>query len=371
MARLAAQACSESTRRNHLSAWTLWESFAMPRRIPLILAMDDPTRPLFMAAFQTEMSTGSIRPGDSRWTPYATGTIDNYKSSIDHLHSLATPGGIFSSVNKGIHRAAALVPDVPRVNLTLHQLCALIDSAIALNTLQELQQAFMYVLLTLSLSRSQSATLAVADSFQAGVHLAFGDVTEHFRPDGSRDAIAYPQRYLKGDYTGRRHDTGRDGHMVYVATQPGHVLDIGRLYDALIALRGRSHADAPFFQAVSKTSPHNLTGRALTYNQALQGLRSDCTRLFPGLANNARPAGLHTFRRIGATLALLSGLPDDLIMYLGAWRSNSYQRYFIFGSAAKTAITRQLYTAASGDFTMVSLRHNTSHTRDSIRARFL
>jgi hypothetical protein len=56
----------------------------------------------------------------------------------------------------------------------------------------------------------------------------------------------------------------------------------------------------------------------------------------------AQIASLHSFRRLGATLAKIKGTPNDLIMFLGRWKSDTFMTYFMFDDDEQIAINSKL-----------------------------
>ena len=86
----------------------------------------------------------------------------------------------------------------------------------------------------------------------------------------------------------------------------------------LFTLNAAAAADAPafVFPGITQLMP-------LKYPQFVKRLRGLLARL--GLPHQ-RYAG-HSFRRGGATYALQAGLPADVIMQLGDWKSDAYRAY--------------------------------------------
>jgi hypothetical protein len=66
----------------------------------------------------------------------------------------------------------------------------------------------------------------------------------------------------------------------------------------------------------------------------------DFSRQCPSLAGTS--LGLHCFRRFGATLAKIKGVPDDIIQYMGGWRSDKFKLYFSFTEDDKINFNSQL-----------------------------
>ena len=80
------------------------------------------------------------------------------------------------------------------------------------------------------------------------------------------------------------------------------------------------NAATPLFSGPS-LSGNGLT--PLTYGRFLENLK----RLLTTIGFDARQYAGHSFRRGGATFALTSGVPTELIKLQGDWRSNAYELY--------------------------------------------
>ena len=57
--------------------------------------------------------------------------------------------------------------------------------------------------------------------------------------------------------------------------------------------------------------------------------------------------GLHAFRRFGATIAKLNGLPNDIIKLLGRWHSDTFLGYFVFSIEEQINLQSNLLPAVA------------------------
>ena len=72
--------------------------------------------------------------------------------------------------------------------------------------------------------------------------------------------------------------------------------------------------------------PGKATGVPLTYAELLAEFRKDFQHANPEL--DMSEYGLHAFRRLGATLGKLKGIPDDIIQHMGGWKFEMFRAYF-------------------------------------------
>ena len=83
----------------------------------------------------------------------------------------------------------------------------------------------------------------------------------------------------------------------------------------------------------------------MTYAATLKELKNDVRSLsdtYPELAETWQSFGTHCFRRFGATLCKVGGIPDDITQYLGRWVSDCFQRYLMFSDDNKVEMSRAM-----------------------------
>jgi hypothetical protein len=102
----------------------------------------------------------------------------------------------------------------------------------------------------------------------------------------------------------------------------------------------------PFYQQVDRNRP---TGKPLLYRNLLQQFRADLKRLPVSKYPTLDPTqwGIHAWRRYGATVAKLAGLPNDSIQYLGRWKSDTFLAYFAYTTDDEIAMQSQVLTKLS------------------------
>ena len=139
--------------------------------------------------------------------------------------------------------------------------------------------------------------------YDPSTHLAFTDISVDSNEHTSCIAVK-----IKASKT----DPFRQGVTVYLGATGTNLCPVKAIL-AYIAVRGS--APGPFF--------HFNNGRFLTRDRLVKELRAALSKahLDPDLY-----AG-HSFRIGAATVAHAQGIDDSMIMTLGRWKSNAYQRY--------------------------------------------
>ena len=324
--RLAAAGRSDASAASAKSAWTLWLAFSSQHKFNPVFPSEDPHFPLYQAAFVAWLAEGSAG------RTYSSDTICQYASQVRAVIAASLPESILKAVKVGLPRA--IPPRPPPVELSLHHLCTIMAAGRRPGaSFPCIRNALLVGYLACTISRSQSATVRVINGLARGVVLTCADVI----PGQDRTHIGFAQRASKGDTAGRR--LGADGaNWNYWWSSPGHPLDGMSLYDLYVSrLRasGTYAPAAPFFQMDTSGSPD---GSPLTYAEALRCFRVYLAHEFPLLGD----AGLHSLRRLGATLAHMKGLPPDLVQFQGGWSSLVYQRYLRLTRADRLSIARHI-----------------------------
>ena len=176
------------------------------------------------------------------------------------------------------------------------------------------------------------------------------------RVDRDRYAVGFGIKNNKPDHFGQLR--GEDGrNWVWVSRCRGSPLDIVPVVEIYFSKMNFNQLNEEqkkvifFYQEIIHNKP---SGMPLTYSRLLSEFRYDLSRLdvtkFPILQPSEW--GLHSWRRFAATLAKLNGLPNDLIMYLGKWRSDSFLAYFAFTSDDNIEIQSRLLDAHRADFNL-------------------
>ena len=336
---LVRAATADRTKQLSSAAWGAWLRFTAERNIAPNMPHDDPNLDLYLAYFKTALYTGALpKPRATKGTrSYASGTAEQYAAHVYKALASNTPQAVSKAVSKGMAHLAAINAK-PRFHASIEHIMPLLSAALApsCRDLELAQLAFLCLFLTLSIARSQSALSTTERALETGAFLQRGDIHEHRNANGDVVALRYPQRYLKGDPTGARHDHD-DGFWFYIAVDSASRLNILPLYHKMLALQGPQSASAPLLH---KVAAGKALGIPLTYGRAMTLLKHYFNVLFP--SDDTSSIGFHSFRRAGCTLALMTGLPVDIVKYLGAWRSNTFTRYFRFSADDKTAMSRHM-----------------------------
>jgi alkylhydroperoxidase family enzyme len=270
----------------------------------------------------------------------AVNSLGTYTAAVNFHRDSHFERNILKNVVAGV-RKEQQGQSKPKRTVTMEIMCALT----AMNTtkaqadkdqrLPKLARALAYNQLGQGILRKQSAVCNSEAQWDAGIHLCVADV-QILR---DQYAVAWGLKHQKQDRFGDQ--LGPDGRdWVYTSgtldiNGTSSILDIFPMADSywklmkFDLLSENEKKVTPFYQTFLFGRP---TGHPMTYHQLLNQFRLDLDKLpkssFPGLVSSE--FGLHSFRRFGATVAKLNGLPNDIIQRLGRWNSDTFLTYFVF-----------------------------------------
>lgn len=347
-----------STTNGMTSAWAAWSRFCKPRGIHPRMRVSDPLRPVTLACFKVALVAGKVppRPG-VKPRSYSAATADVYASSVTSVHAMANPKEVLSRVTKGLKHTATKAPR-PVLDLTLHQITVIVEAAMddSCTSLREVRNAYVHLYLLLSMSRSEAATAKTLKDYSSEWDLCNAAVTKL----PCRTVLKFIHKHGKSNAPGFRHGVGRE-YPSYVAGTLGSPLDPIALHDKYLRLRGEAPLTDPFFVQVTKSGLP--TARPLTYHTYLKELRSDIRRCLPELV--ADRYGTHTFRRVAATIALMQGLPVDMIKLTGQWTSLSFERYYNLGDVERAEVAHFIASAPQARFVVKPATQETDRARQA------
>jgi hypothetical protein len=333
-------AFEQSTETGAKSAWKLWVQYMADNNRDAYLELNDPDFDIFIAGFEASLCQGlygKLKSADS---------IITYKSQVTWCLQQHGEHRIKQDVERGMKKQ--LRYNKKQVDpWRLEYFATLYENAAIADNLDQLQVLLVLSFLGFGIQRSRSAVAKSVTAFQNNSHLDITDV----RLDRRLYAIWWGVKHSKGDPFAKRMGRDRKDWVPTAGVEgASHPIDIVWLLKKFCKMMGyridpagkisTPQGNVPFFQQLSHGKP---TGKPLTYNQLLDGMRDvqrGLTATYPNIADEH--FGLHSLRRFGATLAKTRGVPDDLIQLMGRWVSLTFQRYFVFDNAELVQINRQL-----------------------------
>ena len=134
----------------------------------------------------------------------------------------------------------------------------------------------------------------------------------------SRRCLQFFPTHMSLFIDGRKNDTLREGHWVFVSRTKSTSCPVALLERFL--REGRHTEDQPLFCKIGhRGTSQFLRSAAMTYSRA----RELVLQCLEGIGLDSRNYGLHSLRSGGASAAANAGVPDRLFKRHGGWRSEA------------------------------------------------
>ena len=330
------KAYKETSDATWASGWKCWMEYCTECQVSPYSILDSDELEIYLAGFKAMLAKGAYGRGKHK----SYNTTNTYISAV--MKAKESRHNLLHDVDRGIkvvHGTRERLQDP----LTLEHLCTLAEFADHLS-LRDVRNVVIYLFLGLGVQRSQSAVIKSTSNWHDKQDLIL--MVDNVSIDYTKYAVRFAIHWNKTDAFGERRDEHGYDYVWCAGKKDQPMVDIVAWvtrYAKLMRFDRLSKHQAestPFFQTVRFDKP---TGTPLTYSTVLRDFRHDLIRIqsrFP----NLRPdrLSLHSFRRLGATLAKIKGIPNDLIMFLGRWKSDTFMTYFMFDDDEQIAINSKL-----------------------------
>jgi hypothetical protein len=320
----ASQAYDPKSIKTWSSGWASWLQYCEECNADSLGDYSDRELDELLAGFKAMLAQGHYGRGKHK----SANTIESYSEAVKHFRAQHFNKRLSHEVTRGIKKEHG-VNERKKMTVTLDMMCEMTVQADS-NKLNELRNIVAYQQLGQGVLRSCAAVCLTVQEWETGNTMMVDDV----KIDTDKYTVGFGLKRNKNDQF--REAVGDDGRdWVWVSGTKGSVLDvvpITQLYFAKMKFEELSafqKSTTPFYQEILFNKP---TGRPFTYARLLREFRNDLHRLrstrFPKIVPDEW--GMHAFRRFGACVCKLNGVPSDVIKILGKWRSASFEAYFVF-----------------------------------------
>ena len=339
------EAFAKGSEATWASGWKAWQQFCAEAMVEPMAAFSDADFDMLLGTFRAALGDGSYGMGQVK----RRGTQNSYCDAVRHKRDSFFKPTAEKDVKRGMARIRGK-DTKPKPVVTLDVACDLMVHA-SIDNMEQLRNCTAYCQLGQGTSRAQTATVSrtamMEKNWETERVLMVADVVIDTDLYGVRYGL---RKQEKQDYGGNlRNDEGIE--WIYVSGKKGSVLDAVAVTTVYVQQMGFDKlsdfekSETPFYQEIYNNFP---TSRPLQYDSFLRSFRRDLLRLprdkYP--FEDWSKYGVHAWRRFGATVAHLNGVPNDLVQELGRWRSDSFLSYFVLSH--EEGFARQANMLADG-----------------------
>jgi hypothetical protein len=341
-AKYVSKATEASSMTTYQSGWNSWVQYCAIEGCDPYAQYDDAEEfDTVLAGFAALLAEGKFGRGKSK----SANSIETYVAAVAFMRKRHFEKGQYKDVMAGVKKDKKGTVK-PKKTVTLPIMCELTVNCNK-QGLAGLARAVAYNQLGQGLLRSMSAVAKTESNWDSGMHLTVADV----RILEAEYAVAWGLKRQKQDRFGDcLGEDGRDWVYTKGVEGPLNIYQMVTDYYEKMGFNKLTQSEkeiTPFYQVMLFDRP---TGRPLTYHSLLKSFRLDLGQLSKSRFPELQPGqfGLHAFRRFGATVAKLKGVPNDIIQRLGRWNSDTFLTYFVF-SVAETLSWQELILGSSSE----------------------